>query len=45
VFLEKYFRPATAIPFRTGSIESIELSFEGKKDEPAEIEAGTIWLE
>jgi len=45
VFLEKYFRPATAIPFRIGSIESIELSFEGKKGEAAEIETGSIWLE
>ena len=32
VFMEKYFHPATEIPFRTGTIESIELSFDGEKD-------------
>ncbi|MGV8095201.1 MAG: cellulase family glycosylhydrolase [Mangrovibacterium sp.] len=45
VFLDKYFSPAVAIPFRTESIESIELSFDGKKDEAGEIEIGNIWLE
>lgn len=40
VFLEKYFRPKTEIPFEREKIELLELSFDGK-----EIEIGSIWLE
>lgn len=40
VFLEKYFHPATEIPFDQEKIELLELSFEGQ-----EIEIGSIWLE
>lgn len=40
VFLGKYFRPNTEIPFDREKIELLELSFEGK-----EIEIGSIWLE
>jgi len=45
VFLDNYFRPQTELPFRTGGIESLELSFEGTAGEQAEIEIGSIWLE
>jgi len=45
VFMEKYFRPSTEIPFRIGTIESIELSFDGKKEVTGEIELGSVWLE
>lgn len=40
VFLDKYFRPTTPIPFQIEKVESLELSFDGK-----EIEIGNIWLE
>lgn len=45
VFMEKYFRPSTEIPFRIKTIESLELSFDGKKDVAGEIGIGSIWLE
>jgi len=45
VFLDRYFKPDTGIPFRTEAIESIELWFDGKKMEKEAIEIGSIWLE
>jgi hypothetical protein len=45
VFLDKYFSPSVAIPFQTESIESLEFSFEGEKNQVAEIEIGNVWLE
>lgn len=45
VFMKKQFSPVTAIPFRAESIESLVLTFDGNKQEPANIEIGTIWIE
>lgn len=45
VFLEKYFTPTTEIPFSIGKIESLELSFDGKKEEDGTIEISSFWLE
>jgi hypothetical protein len=45
VFLDNYFQPETSIPFRIEAIESLELWFEGKKQEKEAIEIGSVWLE
>jgi hypothetical protein len=45
VFLDRYFQPDTSIPFRIDAIESLELWFDGEKQEKEAIEIGSIWLE
>lgn len=45
VFLDKYFRPQTELPFYMENIETLELSFEGTANKEAVIEVGSIWLE
>lgn len=42
VFMNKYFKPKTDIPFNILKIESFELSFTGKE---MELELGNVWLE
>lgn len=44
-FLEEYFEPEVELPFRIEDIEKLELSFDGEKGKPSEIEIGSIWLE
>lgn len=45
VFLNRYFKPETDIPFRPEDVEQVELSFNGKKREQSILELGSIWLE
>ncbi len=45
VFLEKYFEPGAAIPFRVEDIERLEISFEIEQGTEAAIEIGSIWME
>lgn len=45
VFLDRYFQPDISIPFRIEAIESLELWFEGKKQEKEALGIGSIWLE
>lgn len=45
VFLDKYFRPQTTIPFKAENIESVELSFQGETGVQTEVEIGSIWME
>lgn len=45
VFLNKYFEPDTSIPFKISEIESLEISFDGEREQSADIEIGSIWIE
>ncbi len=44
-FLEKYFTPSTAIPFRMEEIEYLEISFTGEQEKEYVLETGAVWLE
>ncbi|MCD7915266.1 MAG: hypothetical protein LUG96_08440, partial [Tannerellaceae bacterium] len=44
-FLEKYFTPVILLPFRTGEIEYLEISFTGEQDTDYNLEIGAVWLE
>ncbi|MCC8096243.1 MAG: hypothetical protein LIP05_13355, partial [Tannerellaceae bacterium] len=44
-FLEKYFTPVIPLPFRTGEIEYLEISFTGEQDTDYNLEIGAVWLE
>jgi len=45
IFLNKYFEPDTAIPFKVSEIESLEISFDGMEGQSTEIEIGSIWID
>lgn len=45
IFLDKYFRPQTALPFRIEEVETLELRMEGAADRETAITVGGIWLE
>ena len=45
VFMAKYFRAQTSVPFKAENIESLALQLDGVKGETSVIEAGSIWIE